>query len=66
MKFITSIHAFDVLENVAIKALVREYPDYDEGPSEVVLSVVTSIRSEGELDPREWLRSVLIALLERT
>lgn len=64
MKRITSIHAYDVLSQIAITALVREYPDYDEGPSEVVLQEVAYLDSEGEEDAREWLKSVLIGLLE--
>ena len=64
MKKIASIHAYDVLDQIAINVLVREYPDYDEGPSEIVLQQVQYTSSEGLASPTEWVQDVLLALLE--
>lgn len=65
MKYIASLHAYDCLDEVVSRCIVRAYPDYDEGPSAIVLVADSVIRSEGVTDPRAWLGDVLIALLER-
>lgn len=64
MKLIMSMHAYDVLDSVYISVLVREYKDYEDGPSELVFSQVQAVQGEGVTDPRNWLQDVLVAVLE--
>lgn len=65
MKKIVSIHAYDCMDQINYSARIREYPDYEEGDSQVVLIHTGSVPSEGLDDPRAWLSDILIALLER-
>ena len=64
MKYITSIHAYDCLSSVVYACHVREYQDYEQGPSVLVLDLSGSLVGEGIDNPREWLKDVLVALLE--
>ena len=64
MKYIASMHAYDVLDNVQVTVLVREYVDYSEEKSELVLAQAQVFRGEGVDNAREWLRDVLVELLE--
>lgn len=64
MKLMASMHAYDVLENVQINVLVRSYPDYAEGPSELELLQALTIRGEGITDAKAWLLDVLTSLAE--
>lgn len=64
MKFIASMHAYDVLDNVQITVLVRSYPDYNEPGSELELAQAMVIKGEGITDARQWLLDVLLALAE--
>jgi hypothetical protein len=64
MKLIASIHAYDVLSNVQVTALCRQYPDYEDGPGDVALRVSVLVPGEGIDDPQAWLRDVLVALIE--
>ncbi len=64
MRYITSIHAYDCLDSVVYACKIREYKDYDDDPSEEVVTQAGSIKGEGIDNPREWLKDVLIALLE--
>ena len=64
MKFIASMHAYDVLDNVQITVLVREYADYERDQGDLVLAQAQVFRGEGVDDAREWLRDVLVELLE--
>lgn len=59
-----SMHAYDVLDSVYVSVIMREYPDYEEGPSELVLSQVQAFPGEGVTDPKNWLQDVLVAVLE--
>lgn len=58
------MHAYDCLDQVVFSAVIREYKDYDEGPSEEVVKIVGQVAGQGISDPREWLRDALVAMLE--
>lgn len=64
MKHIASLHAYDVLDQVSINLIVRRYPDYEEGPSQVVMECHEVLLSRGSDNAREWLQDALVALLE--
>lgn len=64
MKFIVSIHGYDCLDNVVCTARVREYQDYEQDQGELVFTQATVLRGEGIDNPVEWLRDVLVGLLE--
>ena len=63
-KKIISLHAYDCLDNVNYTARVREYADYEQGNSEVVLIHTGSFRGEGVDDVRQWVMDVLIGIIE--
>lgn len=64
MKRIASVHAYDVLNKVVVSVIVREYPDYDEGDSTLVLERHATVDGTGEPEPPLWLQDALVALLE--
>ena len=64
MKYILSIHAYDVISYVNYTASIREYADYEDGPSQLVLRQGGAFLGEGVDDAAEWLRDVLVHLLE--
>lgn len=66
MKRIASIHIYDCLDEISLNAQIREYKDYEQQESAVVITVHDCIRSEGLDDPRDWLRDALVALIEAT
>jgi hypothetical protein len=65
MMYIATVHAYDVLERVQITVSVREQPDSREERIGTVLTIATTVPGVGEDSPREWLRDVLVAALER-
>lgn len=64
MKFIASIHIYDVFEDIQVSAVVREYADYDAGPVVEARAYGTLVPGRGEADPRQWLRGALEGLME--
>lgn len=62
--YLASVSAYDALEDVHINAVVRQAGDDLESPVTSVLHQQCVVRGTGELDPREWLRDALVALLE--
>ena len=64
MKKIAAVYFYDCLDQISLNAQVREYEDYEKEQSSVVITVHEMVRSEGEADPRVWLRDALIALIE--
>lgn len=64
MKFIGSIHAYDCMGDVNYTCSVRQYSDYEDGDSELVIRLVGSLRGTGEDRPTEWLQDLLISLVE--
>lgn len=66
MKYLLNIHAYDLLDRIAYAAHIENYHDReDETLHETVLSFVGVQPGTGEPDPREWLRDVLVGMLER-
>ena len=64
MQKLLSIHAYDSFENVQVTARIREYSDRDDMRGTLALALETQLASAGEDDPREWLKDVLVWLLE--
>jgi len=63
MWYTAKISAYDVLNTITVAARM-DLKD-DEGQSlPDVMTYRTSFQGKGELDPREWLKDALIALLE--
>ena len=61
-----SIYAYDVMDRVQFTVRIGRLPD--DADSHVSWSTMVSdaIPSTGETDPHEWLRDVLVAILEAT
>jgi hypothetical protein len=64
MMLITTIHAYDLLDSVQIKAVVRKYADTMSVESSIEFECTTTFQGTGESDPIEWLREALVGLLE--
>lgn len=64
MLYVTTIHAYDLLDTVYATAVVRRYEGTGAGESDSVFACTTTVQGTGETDPREWLRDALVALLE--
>ena len=63
MMFQGSVHAFDMMGQTHVSLTVHEWEDQSQ-PSSLVLQHVTDVPDDGESDPREWLKGLLIAALE--
>jgi len=66
MRYEADFTAFDMFDQIHICATVystRPGPDYTREPEAMITAFVPGT---GESDPREWLRDVLVALIERT
>lgn len=59
----TSLHAYDVLDQVVAVASVHTYDGLDPLKHDE-FRWETTVPGSGESDPREYLRDVLVALLE--
>lgn len=66
MSYQVSISAYDMLTNVHASALVYEIPGGTGHGADLLLHVTCDLAGVGETDPAEWLRDVLVALLEET
>lgn len=64
MVLITTVHAYDLLDSVYATVGVRRYDETTRAASDSVLACTTTFPGTGESDPREWLRDVLVGLLE--
>lgn len=64
MRFEATITAYDVMDQVMVAYTLRERPDNPEAPTLIVLRGVSTVRGEGQSDPREWLSDALVAALE--
>ena len=64
MKFIASMHAYDALDKIAWHVTVREYQDYEDGPSVLVVDRNGLFPGWGEHDASHWLLGVLEDLTE--
>ena len=66
MRYEAEVQAFDMFDQVHVSAVVystRPGPDYTREPEAMITGFLPGT---GESDPREWLRDVLVALIERT
>lgn len=61
---VASIQAWDMMDQVVIKAHVRTYEGPSEHLAEEPISVSAQYDSTGEDDAHRWLRDALIALAE--
>lgn len=67
MYFTASILAYDFMDSIQWTATIRSWSGPENSPeSEEVLRAVGLFPGEGQSDPREWLRELLVAVLERT
>jgi len=64
MKRIAAIHVYDAMETVQVSFLVREYEDYEQGESTIVLQGGISFLGVGEPWPASWLQDALVYLAE--
>jgi len=64
MRYVASIHAYDVMDQVWVSAVVREYGSDPLSTTVEVIALSDTFAGVGEPDPREWLRDCLIGLLE--
>ena len=64
MWFSTTVHAYDVLEDVHVTASVRMRDDDGTGHAYSEFGCTTTFQGTGETDPKEWLKDALVALLE--
>lgn len=66
MRYIATVHAYDVMSNVQVSVSVKEYPSDPQEPTSTVFVCTTTVPGTGENDPHQWLRDVLVAALEAT
>jgi hypothetical protein len=59
-----TVNAYDVMGEIAVTAVVRTAPPGGGESISTVLQCSTTFPGVGEDDPREWLRDVLVGLLE--
>ena len=64
MTTVTSVHAYDVMDQIFVHAVVRTYDGALTEGSELVFDLSTTFPGQGETDPREYLRDALLGLLE--
>lgn len=64
MKNILAIYAHDVMDQVYYSARIKQYDSYEQDSGEVVLAQVGTFPGDGQDDVVQWLRDVLVALLE--
>jgi len=64
MYYVTTLHAYDVLDRVHVHAAVRELEDDTGATWHTVFECATTFPGTGERDPRSWLEDVLVALME--
>lgn len=66
MRYEARVTAYDVMDQVWVGVTVHSQEDVLSTGSSVVLHMSEQVTGVGESDPREWLRDVLVALLETT
>lgn len=66
MRYEMSARAWDFMDQVSIAVTVWEAPEVGLGGRAKVLGFTTTLAGVGESDPHEWLRDILVALLEGT
>jgi len=66
MRYIATLHAYDVMSTQHVTLSVREYPDDPSWSPSTVFECTTTVPGTGENDPRQWLVDALVGLLEAT
>jgi hypothetical protein len=64
MRYEARITAYDCLDQVVVALVLSAHDDLPQPRQYQVLSIATSVRGDGETDPREWLRDALVGCLE--
>lgn len=64
MQRIASIYAYDALDNIIVKLIVRAYKDYSQSEGTVVLERSITLKSWGEHDDTHWVLGILDDLVE--
>ena len=66
MRYEAEVTAFDMFDQIHVSAVIystKPGPDFTREPEAMITVFAPGV---GESDPREWLRDVLVALIERT
>ena len=64
MRYIASVHAYDVMSSISVTVHVKEFPDDPEAQPSTVFECTTTVPGIGENDPRQWVEDALVAMLE--
>jgi len=64
VRYIASVHAYDVMDTQHVHLRVVLYPDAVEEEPHTVFECTTTVQGTGESDPRAWAEDALIGLLE--
>lgn len=64
MTTVTTVHAYDVIDQIFVRAVVRTYDGALQEGSERVFECSTTFPGTGTDEGREWLKDALIGLLE--
>lgn len=64
MRMTVTLVAYDYMDKVGVSATVYSMPNRRSQPPERLYHGGTTLQGTGEDDPREWLKDVLIGLLE--
>lgn len=64
MRYEVKIHAYDLMDTVCVTTRMWESCQTDTVSAEVILATVGIVVGVGESNPEEWLKDVLVAILE--
>lgn len=64
MRYVASVHMFDVMDQVWVSAIVRDSAGFPDGGTVEVLAMSDILAGVGEPDPRQWLLDALVGLIE--
>jgi len=64
MRYVASVHAYDVMDTQHVHLRVVSYPDDATEQPHSVLVCTTTVPGTGENDPRLWAQDALVALIE--
>lgn len=65
MYYTATINAYDALGKILVGVVIREKPSPGEDAPAKAETLQIEVDGTGETDPRQWLRDVLVAALER-
>lgn len=64
MRYVASVHMFDVIDQVWVSAVVRDHQDISSPDTVEVFALSDIFAGVGEPDPRQWLLDALVGLIE--